>query len=173
MKILDDHIVDNSIYFVLTPFVCDLLQYSLTCHRYSCRRFLTQNHMTWRHWNVIFSKKKSNLIWFFRQCVKLMYNKILKVWCRHLTWFSSYREYSRGGFSPPAGRGIHRRAPTNFQCPIASVYISVTQEVDWRKTMKSLYVDQKWWQCVMFVVMLPRFGPKIRVYGKQRHMQPS
>ena len=56
LKIRDSHLVENSISFVLTPFVCDLLQHTLIYDRYSWRPFLAQNRMTWRHWNVIFSK---------------------------------------------------------------------------------------------------------------------
>ena len=56
LKIWDSHLVENSIFFVLTPFVCDLLQNTLICDWYSWQPFLAQNHMTWRHWNVIFSK---------------------------------------------------------------------------------------------------------------------
>ena len=55
LKITDSHLVDNSISFALTPFVCDLLQYTLIYDRYSWRPFLAQNHITWRHWNVTFS----------------------------------------------------------------------------------------------------------------------
>ena len=44
-----------------------------------------------------FLKKSNRILRFFRQRVKLMSDKILKVWCRCLTSFSSYREYSRGG----------------------------------------------------------------------------
>ena len=45
----------------------------------------------------------------FRHRVKLMSDQVLKVWWRHLTQFSSYREYSRGGriCPPPAGRGLN------------------------------------------------------------------
>ena len=56
LKIRDSHLVENSISFVLTPFVCDLLQHTLIYDRYSGRPFLAQIRMTWRHQNVIFSK---------------------------------------------------------------------------------------------------------------------
>ena len=46
LKIRDSHLVENSISFVLTPFVCDLLQHTLIYDRYSGRPFLAQNRMT-------------------------------------------------------------------------------------------------------------------------------
>ena len=57
LKIRDSHSVENSISFVLTPFVCDLRQYTLICVWYSWRSIFAQNFMTWRHWNVICSKR--------------------------------------------------------------------------------------------------------------------
>ena len=46
----------------------------------------------------------------FRQGVKLMSDKVLKVCWRYLTYFLRYCEYSRGGQNlpppPPAGRGL-------------------------------------------------------------------
>ena len=47
----------------------------------------------------------------FRQCVKLMSDKVLKVWWRNLTYFLSYREYSRGGQNLPPQRGGARVNP--------------------------------------------------------------
>ena len=43
----------------------------------------------------------------FRQGVKLMSNKVLRVSWRYRMYLSSYSEYSRGGrICPPAGRGL-------------------------------------------------------------------
>ena len=78
VKIQESRLAKNSIYFVLTPFVCDLLQYSLICDRYSWRPFFTQNRMTWRHWNFIFSKiVQPNLI-------KL--SDLVTNWCQIRYW---------------------------------------------------------------------------------------
>ena len=71
LKIRDSHCVDNSISFVSAPFVCDFLQYSLICDRYSWPLFFTQNRMTWRHWFFfqkfpglkILSNSVNNRIW--------------------------------------------------------------------------------------------------------------
>ena len=86
LKIRDSHLVENSIYFVLTPFVCDLLQHTLIYDRYSGRPFLAQNRMTWRHYNVIFSKIfQPNLTKFSDKVSNWCSNKVLKVWWRYLT----------------------------------------------------------------------------------------
>ena len=45
----------------------------------------------------------------FKKGVKLMSDKVLKVWWRYLTYFLSYREYSRGGAEsapPPSGARV-------------------------------------------------------------------
>ena len=78
LKIRDSHLAENSIYFVLTPFVCDLLQYTFIYDRYSWRLFLAQNRMTWRHWHVIFSK-------LFRPNLTKFWDKVSN-WCPIRYW---------------------------------------------------------------------------------------
>ena len=109
LKIRDSHLVDNSISFVLTPFVCDLLQYTLIYDRYSWRPFLAQNRMTWRHWNVIFSKT------FQPNFTK--YSDKVSNWCPIRYWkfggdilrssqaIANIRE-GGGRICPAAGRGL-------------------------------------------------------------------
>ena len=107
LKIQDSHIVENSISFVDTFCLRSatvLNTYSLICDRYSWP-FLTRNRITWRHF---LKKNPTEFDKILRQGVKLMSDKVLKVWCRYLTWLSSYREYSRGGQivpPPPPQRG--------------------------------------------------------------------
>ena len=48
----------------------------------------------------------------FGQGVKLMSNKVLKVWRRHLLNLSSYSEYSRVGQNmPPSGARVKGNVP--------------------------------------------------------------
>ena len=107
LKIRDSHLVENSISFLLTPFVCDLLQHTLIYDRYSWRPFLAQNR-TWRHWNVIFSKI------FWPNLTKFLV-KVLN-WCPIRYWkfggdilrssqvIANIREGAES--APPAGRGL-------------------------------------------------------------------
>ena len=110
MKIRDSHLVENVISFLLTPFVCDLLQHTLIYDRYSWRPFLAQNRMTWRHWNVIFSKM------FWPNLTKFL-DKVSN-WCPIRYWkfggdilrssqvIANIREGGRICPPPPAGRGL-------------------------------------------------------------------
>ena len=46
-----------------------------------------------------------------------MSDKVLKFWWRYLTWFLSYREYSRGGgaeSAPPSGARVKRHFLKHF-----------------------------------------------------------
>ena len=118
LKIWDSNIVENSISFVMTPFVCDLLQCTLICDRYSWQPFLAQNHMTWRHWNVIFSK--------FVQLNLTKFSDKVSNWCQIRYWkfggdifrscqvIVNIREGAE--YAPSAGRParVNSHAPTTI-----------------------------------------------------------
>ena len=42
------------------------------------------------------------------QCVKMLGERVLQVWCWYLHWFRRYRKKTRGGLeiAPPVGRGL-------------------------------------------------------------------
>ena len=91
------HLQDNLLIFILTPFICNLLQNSMLYDRYSLRPFLTENRMT-DVTETPFLQQISKRIgkkWIWKIGIKLMTNKVEQVWCRYLTRFRSNHEYPR------------------------------------------------------------------------------
>ena len=87
----DSHLVQNFISFNLTFFVCNLV---LCCAIYDGSNFRPFTSLK-RHFLKSFS---FDLHKIFREGVKLLSHKVLKLSCRYLDSFRSYGEY-------PGGRG--------------------------------------------------------------------